>query len=254
MPGVQESIFDKNKIKIPDKEKKQWKSSNPKGYGDWFDNRCKIKEPTLLEGIFSKAEPLPEQAPYEAIPPLKRAVQLIKRYRDLYYHDDDELKVSSIILTTIAGQFYKGNNAIVDTIKNIVDDIYSKFHYFPDEPFDILNPANVPADKNDNFADKWKNDKRLYKSFQEFIKDFKTNWDKIENYQELNESKDTLTKLFGDNYINEAFSANEKYTKFYHNQATQVSKAMSSGALAFSGADNQKKHKVEDRGGFYGEI
>lgn len=250
MPGVQENIADKNKIKIPDKEKKHWKSSNPKGYGAWFEERCKISEPTLLEGLFSKAEPLPEQATYEAIAPLKRAIQLIKRYRDLYYHEDDELKVSSIILTTIAGYFYKGTNSIVDTIKNIVDKIYSEFVLFPENPFEIPNPMN----KEENFADKWKDDKRLYKSFQEFIKDFKTNWDKIENYQELNESKDTLTKLFGENYINEAFSANEKYTKFYHNQATKLSNAMSSGSLTFSGTDKQKKHKVEDKGGFYGEI
>lgn len=250
MPGVQENINDINKIRIPDKEKKRWKSSNPKGYGEWFDKSCEIKETTLLEGLYSKAEPLPDQATYEAIPPLKRAVQLIKRYRDIYYQEDDKLKVSSIILTTIAGQFYKGNNSIVNTIKEIVDDIYSKFVLFPESPFDIPNPVN----KDENFADKWKDDIRLYHSFKKFIINFKANWDKVEGYQDLNESKDTLSGLFGENYINEAFSANEKYTNHYQNIAKQVSSAMSGGYLTVSGIDNQKKHKVEDKGGFYGKV
>jgi len=95
----------------------------------------------------------------------------------------------------------------------------------------------------------------LYESFKKFITDFKKTWDVVENYQDLNESKYTLEGLFGENYVNEAFSLNEKYTKHHLvNEAENFTKAMSSGSLTLSGINSEKKYTVQDKGGFYGQI
>ena len=247
MPGVQETIGEKKKIRIPDTEKKQWKSSNPKGFAEWFESKCIIMERSLLEGLYSKAEPLPDQERYEAIPPLKRAVQLIKRYRDIYFQDDDEFKVSSIIITTLAGHLYRGDNSIVDSIKNIANDIHLKFSQFQDNYFEIQNPTN----NDEKFTDKWKDDARYYKNFKKFIIDLKKYWDKVENYQEIMENKEMLSGLFGENNVNEAFSFNEKIQTF---EAQKISKAMSEGILTLSTPNSQKKYQVTDRGGFHGKI
>ena len=45
-------------------------------------------------------EELTEQVPYEIKPPLKIAVQLAKRYRDVYFKNDEENTPPSIVLTT----------------------------------------------------------------------------------------------------------------------------------------------------------
>ncbi len=251
MPGCQEDIEDGNKIRIPDKEKRHWKSSNPKGYANWFDKTSKIYEPTLLTELFAKSEDLPIETNYEAIPPLKRAVQLIKRYRDIYYKDDDEFKVSSIILTTIAGLFYEGNNSIVDTIRSIVNNLNQRFVEFPNAPFEITNPVN----KDENFADKWKDDVRYYNSFKKFIKDFKETWDEVENYQDLDESKNAFSELFGEDYVNRVFSLTEKYenSDLTISEAKDINTAFIGGSLSVSGSKSEKTISVKERGGFHGK-
>ncbi len=49
LPGVQESVFDQNKIKVPDCELGNWVSSNPLGYGDWFMSKVNLVKESLLE-------------------------------------------------------------------------------------------------------------------------------------------------------------------------------------------------------------
>lgn len=106
LPGIQENEFDEDKIRVPDRELGHWVSSNPRGYAKWFMGKANLVRESLLEKAL-KAERLPSDD-FQKKKPLQRAVQLIKRYRDIYFQKDDTYKTSSIILTTIAGEFYQG--------------------------------------------------------------------------------------------------------------------------------------------------
>ncbi|HEY3388751.1 MAG TPA: nucleotidyltransferase, partial [Prolixibacteraceae bacterium] len=58
LPGIQENVFDQNKIKVPDRELGDWVSSNPRGYGDWFMSKANLVKESLLEKAI-RAEKLP---------------------------------------------------------------------------------------------------------------------------------------------------------------------------------------------------
>ena len=109
----------------------EWKSSDPKGYYDWFNG---INEPFLKHSSFSqKSVILNENRDFfqsiEEVPdtlvktPLRRAVQILKRHRDITFIDtsDEEFKPSSIIITTLAGKLYSGEGDVFTALSSIVN-------------------------------------------------------------------------------------------------------------------------------------
>src|SRR5690625_6144742 len=63
-----------------------------------------------------EAEPLPEELYFKT--PLQRAVQLFKRYRDIYF-ENKENEVSSIVITTLVASLYQQESSIFETIDNV---------------------------------------------------------------------------------------------------------------------------------------
>jgi hypothetical protein len=194
LPGFQESALDQNRIVVPDRSLKDWTPSNPKGYAEWFQSKYIRQEQLLLEKAL-RAEDLPEQIPYHLMQPLQRAVQLIKRYRDIYFKNNQDLATSSIILTTIAGLFYNGEQSEYEAIKGIVNRANDAAIRLNGQVLRIVNPAN----SNEVFSDKWVNEPKLYHSFIRFMADFKKLWDKIEGTKGIHGIIDILKEMFGEN-------------------------------------------------------
>lgn len=191
LPGVQENSFDPDKLRVPDRSRNYWVSSNPRGYAKWFMNRAELVKTSLLQKAL-RAENLPAND-YDAKKPLQRAVQLIKRYRDLYFESKPEFKTSSIILTTIAGEYYMGEESIFLTIESIINRIRVKTHEIPTR-IQVLNPVNPQED----FTDKWDEDPRYYKSFREFSEHLYNEWQELKKEHGLIAESRILKGLFGD--------------------------------------------------------
>lgn len=85
---------------------------------------------------------------------LQKAIQILKRHRDIMFEKDPDNKPISIIITTIAGQVYSGENSILDTLLGFVDgvEIYLNANKKEDGSYSIPNPSYAEED----FADKWK--------------------------------------------------------------------------------------------------
>jgi hypothetical protein len=215
LPGIQKSVFDLNKIKVPDCDLGEWVSSNPRGYGDWFISKTNLVKESLLEKSM-KAEKLPIDN-FKHKKPLQRAVQLIKRYRDVYFQNDDTYKTSSIILTTIAGEYYKGEDSIFDTINNIIATILSQVNK-PIGRLRILNPVNSEED----FTDKLDYEPKYYESFKKFANHLYIEWQKLKTqHGVLNEGK-ILKSLFGE----------DVFTKAQKSQSMLIEKLRKSKSLA----------------------
>jgi hypothetical protein len=197
LPGIQENAFDQNKIKVPDRELGDWVSSNPRGYGDWFIAKANLIKESLLEKAL-RAEKLPADN-FKHKKPLQRAVQLIKRYRDIYFQKDDTYKTSSIILTTIAGQFYQGEESIFDTVDNIITAIRTKVNQ-PLGRLKILNPVNAEED----FSDKWDNEPEYYEAFKKFVSHLYNEWQKLKMQHGVPEEGTIMKGLFGDDIFKRA--------------------------------------------------
>lgn len=212
MVGCQESWNDEDRIMVPDRKLYRWVSSNPRGYAKWFNQRVDSVQEFLLEKAFSASkEPLPTQTPYALKKPLVRAVQLIKIFRDIYFQDRPNDRTSSIILTTLAGQFYKGEGTIYQTIDHFVQAM-EKLLKKDLQEVRILNPSN----KKEDFSDKWRQKPHLFNSFVEFLKDFKEQWKDLKREANIGQNERKLKDLFGEQMVNKALNEQKAFTAAFY--------------------------------------
>jgi hypothetical protein len=120
-----------------------WNISNPEGYATWFESRMRQGQQLLLERAQIDKIPI-----YKHKTPLQRAIQLLKRHRDLMFKDDPDLKPISIIITTLAARVFQGETDVVSTLNNVIYNmenlVNSSFPRIPN-----------PVDPNEDFADRW---------------------------------------------------------------------------------------------------
>lgn len=183
-----------SKIMVPDRELSSWTSSNPKGYANWFTQKAETVSSSNLNNAFrtfsalNEAKAEQEELPHDDVyskEPLKRAVQLTKRYRDIYFDKNPNHKTSSIVLTTIFGELYEGEPSIYKTIDNILNKIvqrYTDYQYLFENQgvykrIKVLNPVNSDED----FTEKWDKEKEYYTQFIAFAKSYKEKWEKLKN-------------------------------------------------------------------------
>ncbi len=154
-----------------------WPVSNPKGFARWFESRMKLAtmllEKRLLEARVARIDDLPV---FRWKTPLQRAVQLLKRHRDIRFAGNCELKPASNILTTLAGLAYRGESGIAETLARCLDDM---------EGLVRVNTPRVPNPVNpsEDFADKWDmpegRAKRLEENFWRWLTQAKADFNSI---------------------------------------------------------------------------
>ncbi len=191
-------------IIVPDRKLQCWKHSNPKGFAEWFFTQCQIRD-ALAEAdrvIKGSVEPLPSPVPSEYKYPLQRIVQLMKRHRDIFFHGGRDI-ARSVILTTLAGSFYKGQRSLSLALEGVLDGIHGAVAGIPHVPR-ILNPVHP----EENFADTW--DQAKYEEFKSYIENFRRGL-KAATYptvlgerQGLEKSTEHLSELFGKDRVKDA--------------------------------------------------
>lgn len=129
-----------------------WPRSNPKGYLEWFKSRMSIllerRKVELAKAANASVEDIPD---YRVRTPLQSAVMILKRHRDMMFADDKTNRSPiSIIITTLAGHSYKGEEQIADALFSILSKMDS-FVVWDGQKYVIQNPS----DPSENFADKW---------------------------------------------------------------------------------------------------
>lgn len=120
----------------------EWLKSNPEGYIEWF--RQKLERSSLLKAEAS-VKPMPL---YQRKAPLQRAIQLLKRHRDVMFTDRPDSKPISIIITTIAADSVSSGTGLAQALWEALDGL---------ERFRASGSSFVPNPTNpeENFADKW---------------------------------------------------------------------------------------------------
>jgi hypothetical protein len=207
LPGCPENSYDANMLKVPDRELGDWSSSNPRGYGAWFTQKANSVTQSLLEKAYAMQN-LPSDE-FAKKKPLQRAVQLIKIYRDKYFENNQDMAASSVILTTIAGQYYQGEDSIYSTIDNVIIRIKSNTAQLTQGGIrlKVLNPVNQEED----FTEKWDDDPKLYEHFLKFIKHLDTEWQKLKNEHGLGD--EILKGLFGESVYNRGINEQTEFLK-----------------------------------------
>lgn len=156
-----------------------WSTSNPRGYAEWFKN---INNPMFLaiapkarQQLFEHNRPLfasVDEVPDQLVrTPLQRAIQIMKRHRDIRFsgHHHEDFKPISMIITTLAARLYNNEADVFSALSNIAEklQLYSALvegrapmiegnliQRHADGTWYIGNPVN----KLENFADRWHED------------------------------------------------------------------------------------------------
>jgi len=152
-------------IIVPDRKLECWTHSNPKGFAAWFFEKCRLRDELAERMLKGSVEPLPSPVPSEYKFPLQRIVQLMKRHRDVYFRGGHDI-ARSVILTTLAGHFYRGQRSLSHALESVLDGVYAELERHPTVPR-IANPVH-PAE---NFADTW--DQEKYDRFKAYIRNFR---------------------------------------------------------------------------------
>ncbi|ADB40837.1 nucleotidyltransferase domain-containing protein [Spirosoma linguale] len=202
--GCQELTDNPERLLVPDRQLKDWTFSNPIGYGNWFEQQAWVpqqawqllKESYQQRMMVEAAQKLTDPVPYALKPPLKRAVQILKRLRDVYFYNNPDLAASSIVLTTLTGYAYQKQLSIADIIAGWADYTLSRVRY--DErrqpiPFEVPNPANP----RENFGDKWKSEPTIFKAFVNFVLYLRDTWARITSATNPATRDELLQGLFG---------------------------------------------------------
>lgn len=167
LPAIPDPDRPGDYLLITDKGLFRWQSSAPKPFSDWFYRRM---QPVLMAA--KRAYAMQVRASIDDVPdwqvktPLQRAIQILKRHRDLYFRDDDDNCPASIIITTLAARAYGNEPDVFSALEAIVAGMASHIDRDDNGDYVILNPVN----DEENFADRWKGKPNRPRRFFEWLK------------------------------------------------------------------------------------
>lgn len=186
----------------------EWGYSNPNGFADWFADRQKV--------AFNRVAAIRKQEIFRAHPkafasisdvpdqlvrtPLQRAVQLLKRHRDVRFSGraDECDKPISVIITTLAASAYQQESDVFSTLANLLDKI-QRYHETGiircvDGEWTIENPTNP----GENFAERWNDEgSRKADAFFEWLDWVREDLDDLLNAATATELDQVLRRSFG---------------------------------------------------------
>jgi hypothetical protein len=175
-----------------------WKSTNPQDYATWFEDQC---VPVLIfneKYARAQVDPVPEKEAIHAKPALKRSVQLFKRWRDVEYADRQKLAPPSIILTTLSGQCYEGQQLCTDSLQSILNSTVAVID--SGQRLRLKNPAHP----DENICEKWDGNPTSYRDFCNSVTAFQERWERLQSIRGIPAIEEELTELFGESPVRSA--------------------------------------------------
>ncbi len=185
--------------------------SNPNGYRQWFKERMRVNlnESELrnfaLERLaVGEIEQLPE---YKFRTPLQRAIQLLKRHRDVFFARLPEgrrnNKPISMIITTLAAMAYQGERTITEALTQVLSRMTDGISHDDDGNPAIWNPA-VLRDK-ENFAEKWRDAPEKESEFNVWLCKARKDFNAILGGNIERENLGRIKHTFGESVSNAVF-------------------------------------------------
>jgi hypothetical protein len=184
-----------------------WPRSNPKGYAEWFRERMQVRFENLRKSLalsrrVATIEAVPE---YQVKTPLQRAVQILKRHRDMKFLHDGDDKPVSIIITTLAAHAYDNEADIVDCLLSLLEGM-PRFIESRNGISWVPNPVNPM----ENFADKWHENPQRELKFRKWLRQVAEDLKKALEEGNLAQLQELFRARFGTRAVNEALAKSER--------------------------------------------
>lgn len=197
------------------------KFSNPYKYHEWFEERMRVRLEEVRKDFSVKNQVEISKIPlYKVKTPLQRAIQLLKRHRDIMYDSLSEERKNnapiSIIITTLAAQAYNNEANIYETLCNIVENM-PKYISKENGKFIIKNPVM----SNENFAEKWNDTPEKAQEFFIWLESAKTAILTTPiNAQGLHKVSESLELCFGRGIVQRSLADEGSATKLARDNKT----------------------------------
>jgi hypothetical protein len=149
LPAIPDEDATPSGILLTDRALREWQHSDPIAYSEWF-YAVMAEEFALRREILAKRMQVDDVPDWRVKTTLQRAVQALKRHRDIYFADRDDVAPVSIIITTLAGRAYSGPGDLFEVLLAItrqMPDLVEKrngVYWIPN-----------PVQRQENFADRW---------------------------------------------------------------------------------------------------
>ena len=158
----------------------RWPMSNPKGFAEWFEGRMRAvaeqRMRALVEGgLYASVDDVPS---YTWKTPLQRAIQLLKRHRDVMFARHPKRKPISMIITTLAARAYGGETNLHQLLLRFVEEVPRGVRRTQPR---IPNPTNPGED----FADAWRRDPQLEQSFWDWCEELRVDLGRLRDAAEV---------------------------------------------------------------------
>ena len=212
----------------------EFRTTNPEAYYDWFAKKIEEEKRKLAEDYaFRNKVEIVEVPEYEVKTTLQIAIEILKRYRDIKFKNNPEIKPISIIITTLIAEIYTGKESVFELIEKFSRD-YTKY-LESDENGNIL--IKNPVNSRENFADKWQIYPERKDAFFEFMTELRNNLivNKILLEGNQVEQAGVYKTLFGENVVN----------RVYENKANETRIAREKGEIYLKKNGNITTEKTE---------
>jgi hypothetical protein len=172
----------------------RWPRSNPAGYAAWFTSRMELS-PVRFVSVMDSVEPVPKQRERT---PLQRAIQIMKRHRDLRFVGSSENKPISVIITTLAAHAYRGESSLIDALLGIL----KRMNGYILQRDGVIWIAN-PTDGRENFADKWQEYPERRAAFEDWLETLRSDISSAARQSNVAAIIDSLSPRIGRDLLDE---------------------------------------------------
>ena len=188
-----------SEIIVPDKDLSNWyHHSDPKGFAKWFEDQARkqiLFERNIIQESF-EIEKVTDQELAEKLEPLRRAVQLVKRYRDIYCDENNREPVRSIIICALMGQISSFTGETIQIIERFCDYVNSLILKNKGKPFVVKNPV-----VEEELSEKWKEGNN-FNDFVEMMKSLSSDIEQLKTRCINADINSLVKKMFGENVTN----------------------------------------------------
>ena len=180
----------------------QFRPSDPSAYHDWFLDRARPYILLANKKVAARAteiKPVPVNTS-RLKTPLQKAIQLLKRHRDVYFEKHPDLAPISIIITTLAAWACAHEENVYVALKTILNQMASHVELRGREYW-VANPV-MPAE---NFAEKWNAEPARRDAFVDWCAQARSDLIEVTNYVGLDELSSHYKKVLRPEPVDRAF-------------------------------------------------
>ncbi|HTC50121.1 MAG TPA: nucleotidyltransferase [Candidatus Aquilonibacter sp.] len=172
LPACTDKASGETCIQVPDRTLKCWKGSDPKKYAAWFEQRSQYRM-YKIAAARDAVQPLPDLEGTVEKEVLQLVVQLLKRWRDIFY-SEKHFPPISVVLTTLAADVYRGEESISEALLNCLEGVVQRLDaaHVSGKRLSVMNPVHAGED----FSERWNNRDNAYREFERGMRQFAKEW------------------------------------------------------------------------------